>query len=114
MAGANPSALMLLSAICWIAGGLGYAAYREGRVRMTAVKAGYGLVAGLFVFGTVNTLILALEHGEASVVIPIANLGFLVAVAISVLWKMERLTARKVSALGLAAVAIILLARADA
>jgi uncharacterized membrane protein len=52
---------------------------------------------------TVNTLLLALQHGKASVVIPIANLGFVLALT------MERLTPRKCLAMVFAVVAIFML-----
>ena len=60
----------------------------------------------MLVFAVVNTLIQALERGDASTVIPIANLSFVVTLAVSVAWGMERFTARKALALGLAAVCI--------
>jgi uncharacterized membrane protein len=55
---------------------------------------------------------LALERGEASVVVPIANMSFVVAMLLSVFLGMERLTGRKIVAGGLAAAAIVVLARA--
>ena len=54
----------------------------------------------------VNTLIWGLERGDASTVIPVANLSFVVALAISLAWKMEQLDVRKVVALALAAACI--------
>jgi len=54
---------------------------------------------------------LALEHGQASIVIPIANMSFVFALLISIVLKMELLTFRKCCAVGFAVVSIILLAK---
>ena len=108
-AGANQSGLLIVGAICWMAGGAGYAVWRERPVQFDAASAKLTLFGGLVVFGTVNTLLLALQHGKASVVIPIANLGFVVALGAGVAWKMERFTARKCLAMLFAVAAIFLL-----
>ncbi len=55
--------------------------------------------------------ILALERGDASVVVPIANLSFIVALALSVAMKMERVTINKVAATIYAGLSIFLLSR---
>lgn len=112
MAGADVSGLLLSAAVCWIIGGFVYALWRERPAKLTGAIAGYSLVAGFLVFGTVNTLILGLERGDATLVIPIANLGFIIALTIAVVWKMERLTWPKAVAMGFAANAILLLSRA--
>jgi drug/metabolite transporter (DMT)-like permease len=109
--GANGSTMMLIAAACWIVGGFGYALLREHRVRVTAKKIGYAVVAGLVVFLVVNTLLAALERGEASIVVPIANLGFVVALGISVATRMERFTLRKGFAIVCASSSIMLLSR---
>ena len=111
-AGANIPGLLLIAAVCWMVGGIAYAWWRESGASLTRATAGYGLVAGLLVFGTVNTLIRALEAGDASLVVPIANLGFLIALTLGVIWKMERLTWRKGVAMAFAVAAIFLLSRA--
>lgn len=53
---------------------------------------------------------LAIQHGEASIVVPIANMSFMVSLALSVLLGMERLNLRKLIAIALAGAAILLLA----
>lgn len=112
--GADGSTMMLVSAACWILGGVAYAHLRERRIRITAEKMRYSIVAGVLVFLIVNTLFAALARGEASVLVPIANLSFIVALGISVALGMERFTARKALALGCAGVAIVLLAQLPA
>ena len=107
--GASASTMLLIAAACWVIGGFFYALLRERRVRITRKKLVYSAVSGILVFLIVNTLILALERGEASVVVPIANLSFVVALTVSVLTKMERLSLRKATAVACAALAIFLL-----
>ena len=111
LAGADVSGLLVIAALCWMIGGLTYGFWRERPMRLTREMAGYALVAGFLAFGTVNTLILGLKFGEATVVIPIANLGFVIALALGVAWKMERFTMRKGVAVGFATLAIFFLSR---
>jgi len=108
--GADADTLLLIAAVSWVIGGALYALLREGRVRVTGKKAAYALLSGVLVFLIVNFLIAAVARGEASVVIPIANLSFVAALLVSVMLGMERLTARKVAAVGFAMAAIGLLA----
>ena len=111
VAGVSPQVLMLTAAACWVAGGIGYAAVREGTLALSGPALRIGLLAGLVVFTIVNTLMAALERGEASIVVPISNLGFLAALAISVLARWEPLNPRKGVAVAMAVLAIGLLSR---
>ncbi len=110
-AGGNGTTMILIAAVCWILGGFLYAVFREHRIRVTRAKIVYSLATGTIVFLVVNTLFAALARGDASVVIPIANLSFIIALVVSVLLGMESLTRRKGLALALACVAIVLLSR---
>lgn len=103
---------LLVVSASWIAGGAAYALAKDGRLRLTREKAAYSAISGTLVFVIVYTLLRAVERGEASVVIPIANMSFLVALAISLATRLEPLTARKVAAAIVAAGAIALLSRA--
>jgi drug/metabolite transporter (DMT)-like permease len=49
---------------------------------------------------------LAIERAQASVVVPIANMSFLVSLALSAALAMERLTGRKLLAMACAVAAI--------
>ena len=81
--GADAETMLLLAAGAWILGGAFYALIREGRFRVTGKKAAYALLSGLLVFLIVNFLIAAVARGEASVVITIANFGFVAAAVFS-------------------------------
>jgi drug/metabolite transporter (DMT)-like permease len=107
--GADAETMLLLGAASWLVGGFLYARLREGRFRLTGKKAVYALLSGVLVYLIVNFLIAAVARGEASVVIPIANLSFVAAMLISVLLGMERLSVRKIVAVACAVTAIQLL-----
>jgi len=108
---AEPNIMLLLIALSWIIGGAFYAKLRENRFRITRKKILYSIISGILVFLIVNFLMLALEHGQASIVIPIANMSFVFALLISITLKMELLTLRKCCAVGFAVTSIILLAK---
>ncbi len=109
---ADPNTMLLLFSVSWIVGGACYAKLREKRFRLTRKKALYSLLSGILVFLIVNFLMLAIEHGEASIVIPVANLSFVIALLLSIALKMESLTVNKLAAVGCAVVSIILLSQA--
>ena len=110
--GASPDVLILLSAACWIVSGLGYALIVERRFMVTPAKFRYALTSGVLVYVVAKTLVTALTLGEASIVVPIANMGFVVALLIAVALQMERLDSRKMAAMLFAVGAITLLTRA--
>ncbi len=110
--GASAEGLLVIAATSWIVGGFAYAAFREKRIRITGKKTVYAVVSGFLAFAVVNALIEALKHGEASVVVPIANLSFVVAMLLSVFLGMEELSGRKYLAIGCAAMSVFLMAQA--
>ena len=110
-ADADAPTMLLVYALCWVFCGLIYAYLREKRIRMTWKKAVYGLLSGALLCVVANALILALDRGEVSVIAPIANLSFIVALVISATIGLERMTARKGFAIGGAGVSISLLAQ---
>jgi uncharacterized membrane protein len=109
--GASGPTMLLMAATCWVVGGFAYALLKETPVKFTRKKITYAALSGLLVYLTVNTLFAALARGDASVVVPIANLSFIMALAISVMLGMERLTIRTGIALAFASASIFLLAQ---
>ena len=112
VAGSDMDLLLLMSALCWVASGIFYARFVEHRYALTRTKIGYSILSGCLVYGIVRTLLSALSLGEASVVITIANLSFLMALLVALLLKMERISGRKILAMGFAVSAIALLTQA--
>ena len=103
---ADPQTMLLLCALSWIVGGAFYARLREGRFRLTKKKLGYALVSGVLVFLVVDFLMLAVKYGEASIVIPIANMSFVMAMLLSVVLRFEPFSLRKGVAMVVACLAI--------
>ena len=110
--GANPDVMMLFAAIGWCIGGLAYAYFREHRVVLTRDKLAFIPIAGGLVFAIVWLLTTALTLGDASVVVPIANMGFIAAFLFSVALKLEHMNLRKLLAVAMAALAVVLLTKA--
>ncbi|MCK5344394.1 MAG: DMT family transporter [Candidatus Heimdallarchaeota archaeon] len=108
-ANVEPQSLLLLAAFCWIVGGAFYAKFVEKRFIITKKKIVYSLFSGFLVFCIVNFLMLGLDNEQASIVIPIANMSFVVAFIISLILKVEELNFRKTIATCLAIVSIFLL-----
>ena len=69
------------------------------------------MLSSFLVIGIVNFLMLAVQHGDASTVIPIANMSFVIALLVPVASKMEILTAKKIGAMAFAITSILLLAQ---
>lgn len=109
--GVDIDLLLLAGALCWIVSGLFYARFVEHRYAITRTKIIYASISGLLVYGIVRSLLAALELGEASIVITIANLSFLMALFVALAMRMERLSLRKLLAMAFAVAAIALLAR---
>ncbi len=107
--GADPNTMMLFAAIAWCLGGLGYACLREKRVRITLAKLKYMLITGFLVFTIIWLLTTALSLGDASIVVPLTNMGFVAAFIFSVLLKLEVLTVRKSVAVFTAVISVIIL-----
>ena len=106
---ASFQALILISSVCWIVGGASYAIFVEKRFRITGKKIAYSLTSGVLVFLIVNSLMSAIDRGQASIVIPISNMGFILALVISIALGMERLSSRKVFAVAASVCSVILL-----
>lgn len=112
LSGVDLQAMLLVNAPVWILVGALYAWRRGERIHVNAATLKYAAASGALICGVANFLMLAVARGEASIVVPIANMSFLVALLISAALGMERLTGRKMVAVGLAVAAIVVLAGA--
>ena len=106
LASADINTIIMLAALCWIGSGALYAKYVEKRFVVTKKKILYSMLSGSLVFCIVNTLILGLNSGQASIVVPIANMSFIIALLISVLVGTERMDFKKMVAIAFAAACI--------
>ncbi|MEM7196530.1 MAG: EamA family transporter [Pseudomonadota bacterium] len=109
--GGDSNTMMLMAAAAWCVGGLAYARFREHQIELNARTIKYILTAGMLVFSIVWLLTTALTLGDASIVTPIANMGFAAAFLFSLLFRMESIDSKKISAIGLAILSIFLLTR---
>ena len=111
-AGADADALILISAVCWVISGGLYALVIERRYSITRAKLAYSVVSGFLAYAIVKTLVIALSLGEASVVVTIANMSFLMSLLVALSLKMEFLSPKKIIAMLFAISAITLLSYA--
>lgn len=108
-AGADTDSMMLLAALGWLLGGLLYYFIVEAKKNISIGPVHLIVTAGVLVFSVVWLLTTALLHGDASVVVPITNMGFVAAFTFSVLWKLETFTLKKTAAIITAIASIVLL-----
>jgi drug/metabolite transporter (DMT)-like permease len=94
-AGASADSMMLLAALGWFIGGLLYFTLIEARKKISLGSVNLIGIAGILVFSVVWLLTTALSRGDVSIVVPIANMGFVAAFVFSLVWKLEQLTLRK-------------------
>ena len=103
--------ILLLNSLCWIAGGLAYTLWREPQGwTFTRSFWGYGLVSGSLVTGIASFMALSLQYGDAAVVLPIAQMSFLLTAAIGVAILGESLEKRKLIGMAFGILTILMLA----
>jgi drug/metabolite transporter (DMT)-like permease len=107
--GTDPFLFLVYIGAGWTIAAIVYGLVRRRSVGSTSAVLRYGLVCGTLVCLVASFLLLGLRSGEASIVIPIANMSFVIALLTSAALRMERLTRRKLVAVACAAGAIGLL-----
>ena len=109
--GAHGDTVLLFIAGSWMIGGIFYYILREWSSPITCQKVLIGIIAGLLIMAVAHSLLEALKFGHVSIVASIANLSFIIALVISLILKMETISLRKVTAIGLASASILVLAQ---
>lgn len=108
--GADPDTMILLAGIGWCIGGPLYVLMRESGIRRTGRDiAGFSIAGGVLVFGVVWLLTHALRTGDASIVVPVTNMGFVAALVFAIVVGMEQPNRRKLSGVCCAVIAVLLL-----
>lgn len=108
--GADRNGVVIINAVFWILGGVVYTLWREKKFTIPDRKMlFYSFISGIFVSGIVIFMALSLQHGEASVVLPIAQMSFLVTFGLSAYFLKEKITKRNLIAMTCGVIAIILL-----
>lgn len=112
--GACEKYVVVINSLFWILGGIGYAFMREKHLMPFSLQDWknvffLGGLSGALVTGIVITMALSLKLGSASVVLPIAQMSFLLTGALGILLLHEKLTRGKALAFALGVAAILLL-----
>ena len=101
-----------LNGICWVIGGILYALLREkdfNFLQKTTLK--YGLFSGLPVVGIVFFMALSVFYGDASIVLPVAQMSFPLTFLLGHFILKEKCNIFHFFSLGLAIIAVYLLSR---
>ena len=109
--GASENGMNLVIEIVWVITGITYYLLRERRIYkpdLQLVK--YGCASGVLISGIIFFMILALKYGVASIVLPIAQMSFLLTFVFSMIFLKEKLTLFKAAALLCGVGALLLLA----
>lgn len=108
--GASKDMVVFINSLFWIVGGLLYSLLREKQFAIPDKKMlGYGLSSGILVAGIVFFMAAMLACGNASIVLPIAQMSFLATFVMGVLVLKEPISLRKIISLiaGVAAILVL-------
>jgi drug/metabolite transporter (DMT)-like permease len=108
--GAAPIALVLAQGAVAMSLATAFAARVDGRIHPSRVALKHAPISAVLLVGAFTCLAKGLEQGEASVVVPIAQMGFVVSALLGFVVLRERLTARKAAGLVVALLALASLA----
>lgn len=113
--GADQKAVVAINGLFWIAGGILYAIYINFRTKGNTPFLpdrkiwGYGTLSGLLVAGITLTMAQALSLGNASIVLPIMQMSFIITALLGALLLKEKLSVVNIAAMLSGAAAILLL-----
>ncbi|MDD5663174.1 MAG: GRP family sugar transporter [Victivallaceae bacterium] len=95
--GADRNSVLVLNGILWIVGGAVYLIYREKHLgeKFGQKSWRYGMISGLLVCGIIYFMALALQHGDAAVVLPLAQMSFIATFGLGILFLKEKLSRKK-------------------
>ena len=110
-AGATPIALVVTQGLVAVTLATGFTAYVDRRIRPSRAAWSYAPVAAVLLVIAFIFFAKGLKSGEASVVVPVAQMGFVVTALLGFLLLREPFTARKGAGLAAALVALVCLAK---
>jgi uncharacterized membrane protein len=90
--------LLLINGILWILGGSIYILLKEHGIggKFSKKSWNYGMLSGLLICGIVLFMALALQYGDAAVVLPLAQMSFLGTSGLGILFLREKLNRKKI------------------
>ena len=111
---AAKNGVQIINGLAWVVCGLVYYFWRERktfpfRVAFAPKVLGYGALSGVLVAGIIYFMAESLAIGDASIVLPIQQMSFLATFFLGVIFLKEKVTWRKIAALGCGVVALLLL-----
>jgi uncharacterized membrane protein len=108
--GATPETMLAAQAVVYssLVTGMGWA--RNGGFRLPAGVLSHSAPAAFVLLGAFLFMLHSLRHGDASVVVPISQMGFGIAAVLGIVVFREAVTPRVVAGLGVAAAALLVLA----
>ncbi len=92
--GAQPATLLFVQALCVAALSMGVTMKRDGSIRPDARTLRFSATSGLLLGAAFILLLMSLQHGAASVMVPIAQMGFVVTALAGFVFLREPFTAR--------------------
>lgn len=108
--GATPESLLAAQAVIFCSVVTVMAWIMTGNIRLPPGSLAHFGPAALVLIAAFLFMLYSLKAGQASIVVPIAQMGFVVAAVLGVVVFHERLTLRKLAGLAAAAVALVVLA----
>lgn len=108
--GSTGSGIIFWNSICWIIGGILWYLAAERHLNPVSGKlAGYGVCSGVLVFGITFTMTQALMAGKANLVIPIAQMSFIITFLLGGIILRERFDLLKIAGAVLGTGGVLLL-----
>lgn len=104
--GATPGTMLVAQAACVIALSSSIARRLDGGFPVNGTELRFGLTTGVVLAAAFAFMMESLARGEASVLVPVVQMGFVVTAAAGFLFLGERFTARKGVGLGMAVAAL--------
>ncbi|NLF23784.1 MAG: DMT family transporter [Lentisphaerae bacterium] len=103
--------LLAIGGVCWLIGGTVFALWRREPILPARRMTGFAVASGALVCGIVYFMLLATSLAEASVVVPVTQLSFIVTTLLGVCFHGEKLNPRKRLALAAAVGCILIITR---
>ncbi|MDD5729112.1 MAG: EamA family transporter [Victivallales bacterium] len=113
-AGIDRNALLALNGMVWMVSGGFYILFKEraSYVKFSFRNFTYGVISALLICGAVHFLILSLRRGEASIILPLAQMSFIFTSLFGVLIFREKLSRRKILGILAGTVCILCMGKA--
>lgn len=106
--GADMLMILMLNGVMWMICGLLYFIFLEKHGAKNSLDSfSFGILSGIFVCGIAGFMMLALEKGDASIVLPVSQLSFFITALLGVIFLKENLTKKKSFGLLMALICIL-------